>query len=123
MSEKGNEITAMGCQKEIAAKIIENDADYILAVKGNQGSLHRSISDTIRFESLDTTDISEDCGHGRVETGTCKAYSNLSHIEHLEQWIKLSTVLVVESHVFEKATGKERTEQRMYISSLPANAK
>lgn len=141
VSEKSNEITAipdlvealaiegctvtidaMGCQKEIAKKIIEKKADYILAVKRNQGNLEQAIQDTVRLEKPDTIDVMEDCGHGRIETRTCKAYSNLSHIENLGEWIGLSTVFIVESNVYEKTTGKESTEQRMYIASLPAIA-
>ena len=141
VSEKSNEITAipdlieavatkgctitidaMGCQKEIAKKIIENEADYILAVKGNQGNLEQAIHDTIRFEKPDSINIMEDCGHGRIETRTCKAYSNLSHIEKTNDWIGLSTLFIIESKVFEKSTRKETTERRCYISSLPAIA-
>lgn len=142
VSEKSNEITAipelidaivakgctitidaMGCQKEIAKKIIENQADYILAVKGNQGNLEKAIQDTIRFEKPDSIDVMEDSGHGRIETRTCKAFSNLSHVEKTNEWIGLSTLFIIESNVYEKTTGKERTEQRCYISSLPAIAK
>jgi predicted transposase YbfD/YdcC len=141
VSEKSNEITAipklveavltegctitidaMGCQKEIARTIVENEADYILAVKGNQGNLEQAIEDTVRFEKPDTVDIMEDCGHGRIETRTCKAYCNLSHIDRTDEWIGLTTVFIIESHVYEKSTGKEWTESRSYISSLPAKA-
>lgn len=141
VSEKSNEITAipdlvdavvtkgctvtidaMGCQKEIARKIIENEADYILAVKGNQGSLEQSILDTIRFEKPDSVDVAQDCGHGRIETRTCKAYSNLSHIEKAGAWAGLSAIFCIESRVYEKSTGKETAEQRCYITSLPAAA-
>ena len=141
VSEKSNEITAipelveavltegctitidaMGCQKEIAKTIIENKADYILAVKGNQGNLEQAIQDTVRFEKPDTVDIMEDCGHGRVETRRCKAYSDISHVETLEEWVGLASIFIIESSVYEKSTGKERVERRYYISSLPAMA-
>jgi predicted transposase YbfD/YdcC len=42
-------IDAMGCQKEIASKIIEKEADYILALKGNQGHLLEQAEDSFRF--------------------------------------------------------------------------
>lgn len=141
VSEKSNEITAipklvdaiaikgctitidaMGCQKKIAQKIRKNEADYILAVKGNQANLEQAIQDTVRLEEPDTIDIMEDCGHGRIETRTCKAYSNLSHVENPDEWIDLSTLFVVESCVYEKTTGKMKTEQRTYITNLPAIA-
>ena len=141
VSEKSNEITAipdlvdaivnkgctitidaMGCQKNIAKKIRENEADYILAVKGNQANLERAIHDTVRFEKPDSIDVMDDCGHGRIETRTCKAYSNLSHVENPYDWTDLSTLFVIESHVYEKTTGKEYTDQRTYITNLPAIA-
>ena len=87
VSEKSNEITAipelieavvakgctitidaMGCQKDIAKTIIENKAGYILAVKGNQGSLEQAIQDTVRFEKPHTTDVMREFDHGRIET-------------------------------------------------------
>ncbi len=141
VSEKSNEITAipelveaiatkgctitidaMGCQKNIAKTIIENKADYILAVKGNQANLETAIQDTVRFEKPDSVDVMEDYGHGRIETRTCKAYSNLSHVENPGEWLGLSTLFVVQSHTYEKASGKETTQQRAYIASLPSIA-
>jgi predicted transposase YbfD/YdcC len=141
VSEKSNEITAipdlvdaivnkgctitidaMGCQKDIAKKIRKNEADYILAVKGNQANLKQAIQDTVRFEEPDSIDVMEDFGHGRIETRTCKAYSNLSHVENSDDWADLSTLFVIESCVYEKTTGKENTEQRTYITNLPAIA-
>ena len=141
VSEKSNEITAipelveaivakgctitidaMGCQKDIAQKIIENEADYILAVKGNQANLELAINDTVRLEQPGSINVMEDFGHGRVETRTCKAYSNLGHVEDPEQWVGLSTLFVVETHTYEKTTGKEKTELRAYITSLKATA-
>jgi predicted transposase YbfD/YdcC len=115
-------IDAMGCQREITKKIIENEADYILAVKGNQGCLEQSVLDTILLEKPDSVDVAEDCGHGRVETRTCKAYSNFSHIDKADGWAGLSAVFCIESKVYEKSTGKEKTERRCYITSLPADA-
>lgn len=113
-------IDAMGCQKEIAKTIIKNKAGYILAVKGNQGNLEQAIEDTVRLEQPDTVDVMEDCGHGRIEIRTCKAYSDISHVQSPHEWVGLSTVFIIESHVYEKSTGKERSERRSYISSLPA---
>lgn len=115
-------IDAMGCQKDIAGKIIENRADYILAVKGNQGSLEQAIRDTELLETPGTVDVMEDVGHGRVEVRTCRAYSNLGHVEKSDEWAGLASLFVIESKVHEKATRKETTEKRSYITSLPAKA-
>jgi len=61
-------IDAMGCQKNIASKIVKQDADYILAVKGNQPLLEEGIRDTIRFNKPFSFDVDVDCEHGRIET-------------------------------------------------------
>lgn len=141
VSEKSNEITAiprllevlvikgcivtidaMGCQTVIADKIIEKGADYILAVKGNQGNLEQGIQDTIRFSK--PVDLFEDLdfGHGRIETRTCKVYTDFSHIEKVEQWKNIKCIAKIDSKRHIKATAAEETETRFYISSLEPNA-
>ena len=74
-------IDAMGCQKDIASKIIENDADYILAVKENQPSLLANIVDEFRFSKQITKHISVDGDHGRIETRTCSVVSDFQLLE------------------------------------------
>jgi predicted transposase YbfD/YdcC len=115
-------IDAMGCQKDIAAKIIDKKAHYILAVKGNQGNLERAISDTLKLEKPTSTHKWEDVGHGRIEVRTCRAFSDLSHIEGAENWAGLATIFVIDSGVYDKSSGKTTTETRKYISSHPAIA-
>lgn len=115
-------IDAMGCQTNIADKIISNKADYILAVKGNQSNLEQAILDTVLLEKPCSKDVWDDFGHGRIEKRTCHAYSELGHIENLEKWRGLKTIFVINSEVYEKCSGKVSSEQRLYISSLPAIA-
>ena len=79
-------IDAMGCQTKIAEKIISKGADYILAVKGNQGSLEGQVRDTVKLEGPDSEWESTDFGHGRIETRKCSVYTDLSHIESPEKW-------------------------------------
>ena len=69
-------IDAMGCQTKIADKIISKEADYILAVKGNQGSLEEQVRDTVKFEKPDSEWENTDFGHGRIETRKCSVYTN-----------------------------------------------
>jgi len=64
-------IDAMGCQTEIAKKIIQKESDYILAVKGNQGTLKEGIKDIARFTKPFDQSGHVDSGHGRVETRKC----------------------------------------------------
>src|SRR5271154_763584 len=68
-------IDAMGTQKAIASQIIESEADYVLALKGNQDTLHQAVIDYID-EKLDTDlgngreHVTTETGHGREETRT-----------------------------------------------------
>ena len=123
-------IDAMGCQKEVASKILEERADYVLAVKRNQGRLHEDVHDIFDlarksgFDSLDH-DYHEtvNAGHGRVETRRCWAVSDLDHIRYVDdggQWPGLTTLVMVEG---ERLVGGMTTvESRYYISSLPNDA-
>jgi predicted transposase YbfD/YdcC len=61
-------IDAMGCQKEIARKIITEKADYILMVKDNQEELKRQVEKIFRLQGSCPCDQTTDAGHGRVET-------------------------------------------------------
>lgn len=115
-------IDAMGCQKKIASKIIEQKADYILAVKGNQSSLEQDIEDIIRFNKPDEVHTHTDYGHGRIETRKCSIYRELGNIENAQGWEKLKTIVSVQSERIMKATGKTEQQTRYYISSAEGNA-
>ncbi|MDC0584449.1 ISAs1 family transposase [Bacteroidales bacterium] len=116
-------IDAMGCQTKIAETIIENKADYILAVKGNQGNLEQSIIDTIRFEKPISVNANDDYGHSRLETRTCQVYNTLDHIKNPEKWKDLRSIIKVESKVHNTTSGKTTTEERYYISNLALDSK
>jgi predicted transposase YbfD/YdcC len=74
-------IDAMGCRRETAGKIIDREADYILAVKGNQGSPEGNARETVRFTKAAEEWEEEDLGHGRIERRRCSVYRDLSFIE------------------------------------------
>ena len=76
-------IDAMGCQRNIAAKIIEKGADYLLAVKGNQGCPEENAERTVRFTKPVSERVEDDFGHGRIEQRKCTLYNDLSFIGHL----------------------------------------
>lgn len=116
-------IDAMGCQKDIASKIIEKQAHYLLALKGNQGNLLEQVEDSFRFLPVNAFDEELDAGHGRVETRKCSVISDLSLIESKEEWKGLKTLIKIESERYIKSTGKTELEIRLYISSLQADAK
>ena len=115
-------IDAMGCQTAIAEKIIEKKADYILAVKGNQGSLEGGILDTIKLEKPVDSWEDTDFGHGRIETRNCSVYTDFSHIENSKRWKELKCIVKVDAKRYIKSSGQEQSETRLYISSLTPNA-
>lgn len=141
VSEKSNEITAiprlleiltlkgcivtidaMGCQQEIAAKIIDCDADYVLAVKKNQKKLYQDIQDEFRFGKNVQVDLSQDLGHGRIETRKCSVITDFEFIEDTNKWTELKTVIKIEStREFKNSDKPTETATRYYISSLIAN--
>ena len=113
-------IDAMGCQKKIAEKIIENNGDYIFSLKGNHGTLHEEVKlfmdDAIaNSESYDYS-CDTDAGHGRVEIRNVWYSENVRWIQDLKQWTGLSSLVAVES---QRIIGdKVSTERRYFISSL-----
>jgi predicted transposase YbfD/YdcC len=110
-------IDAMGCQKEIAEKIIKKEADYILAVKGNQGNLEEDIKRTVRFCPPAEEWSEDDFGHGRIENRNCSIYSDFSFIENAAQWKALKAIVKIESCRYIKSEGNEERETRYYITS------
>jgi predicted transposase YbfD/YdcC len=115
-------IDAMGCQKDIAHAIIDKEANYILALKGNQGNLFEQAKDSFRFLEVKSVSEDIDVGHGRIEQRVCSVVDDLSMIEQKEEWKNLQTVIKIEAERYIKASGKSEKETRYYISSLPADA-
>lgn len=130
-------LDAMGCQKKIAREIIEADADYVLALKGNQETVHEEVKafldqtlaekQTSRppgaklppaaaaLASLET--VEKD--HGRLETRRYYQSTALAWFADGEQWEGLKSVGMVES--IREVDGKSSVERRYYLSSLPLN--
>jgi len=115
-------IDAMGCQRSIAAKIVEKKADYILAVKENQGGLLNGIRDSFRMLEADAVQEEIDCGHGRVESRRCSVLADLSLVEKAVEWPSLQGLVRIEAERHHKATGKTERETRFYITSLKPDA-
>ncbi|MDR1557315.1 MAG: ISAs1 family transposase [Tannerellaceae bacterium] len=115
-------IDAMGCQRDIAAKIVDKEAHYILALKGNQGNLQEQAEDSFRFLPPVSSDEQVDSGHGRVETHRCQVIDDLSLIEQARRWEGMKCLVRVESVRYFKSSGKEEKDTRLYITSLEANA-
>jgi predicted transposase YbfD/YdcC len=123
---QGNIITidAMGTQTNIADKIIKNDADYILAVKGNQETLLEEIKDEFRFSKSIETETDIDLGHGRIETRKCSVISNFKFINNTDnKWNKLNQIIKIESiRAFKNSDKATEKATRYYISSLEDTA-
>jgi len=121
-------IDAMGCQKEIANKIKDKEADYVLALKGNQGTLSEDVelffTEQKERKFADTT-ISRhrtlEKSHGRIETRTYTAVDDIDWLKERHDWAGLRSIVMVES-VREVVGGKTESETRFYISSLSADA-
>jgi predicted transposase YbfD/YdcC len=127
---KGTIITidAMGTQKAIAAEIIERKADYVLALKGNQETLHQEVIDHIDehckndfADAQARRHITKEKGHGREEIRSYIQMPVPKALRGLQLWkglksIGMATLVCVRD-------GKETTETRYYISSLEVSVK
>ena len=138
-SEKSNEITAipellnildiegciitidaMGTQKKIAETIIDKQADYILALKGNQEYLKEDVQNTFLRQQPDSADETVEKGHGRIETRKCEVINKLDFLDEKEQWAQLKSLARVTAS--REINGKKTSEIRLYISSVEADA-
>ena len=123
-------LDAMGCQQEIAKQIIQQKANYILALKGNhsgmQGELeawwHKCEREVLSKDNhAEYKEISS--GHGRIETRVCQQLLiDKTWLEKTYQWSGLKSIIKVTAQVHDKSTSQETTETRWYISSLGLNA-
>lgn len=111
-------IDAMGCQKEIASKIIEAKADYALMVKDNQKELKLQVEKMFRLQKDCPKAETLDFGHGRIETRICHVINDLTFLDDKDQWLGLRSVAQVTSQRCIKKTGATSEEVRFYISSL-----
>ena len=112
---------AMGCQTKIAQQIVDKKGDYLLSLKGNQGTLHEDVK--LYFDSQQTCpEVGHedyDGGHGRFEKRTVFASSDIDWLKKSHpQWAGLTSIIAVTA---ERETKKKMTcETRYFISSLDA---
>jgi predicted transposase YbfD/YdcC len=123
-------IDAMGCQTEIAKTIVDQGAEYVLALKENQPHMHEDVK--LLFDDLESSryraysyerDYTVDKNHGRREKRTCWAISDpevLRFLRGASEWAKLRSVVKVQAR---RSVGDQETvEDRYYISSLAGSA-
>jgi predicted transposase YbfD/YdcC len=114
-------IDAMGCQTKIAERIVEKKADYLLSLKGNQGTLHEDVQ--LYFDSKHTCPEvgyeTFDGEHGRFEKRAVFASSDIDWLKDLHpKWTGLKSIIAVTA---ERETAKKTSrETRYFISSLDA---
>lgn len=99
-------IDAMGCQRSIAQQIVDKKANYILAVKENQGRLLEGIKDSFRMLTTDAVAEEVDCRHGRIESRRCSVIADLSLLKKSAEWQSLQGLVRIEAGRYHKATGK-----------------
>lgn len=115
-------IDAMGTQTAIAEKIVDGGADYILALKGNQGTLLQD-AELMEKEGRPVSESEEvDKGHGRVETRSCKVYRPTEWIRQNHGWKGLQSIVKITAVRWNAISKEETTETRWYISSLGSEA-
>jgi predicted transposase YbfD/YdcC len=120
-------IDAMGCQKTIAAKIREQGADYLLALKENHPLLYATVEgyfDTANAQEFEGYAIefaeTEEWNRGRLECRRCWMTSDVTWLPQKDDWQDLQSVLMIESkrHV----NGEVSIEHRYYLSSATLDA-
>jgi predicted transposase YbfD/YdcC len=116
-------IDAMGCQRDIAEKILEKKADYVLALKGNQGALREDVEAFAaeqKANGFKDTKVSchetVDGDHGRIEKRTYTVFHDVAWLQERHEWPGLRGVVMVEST--REIGDKIERETRFYITSL-----
>jgi predicted transposase YbfD/YdcC len=120
-------IDAMGCQKDIARSIIEQGADYVLALKDNHATLHEEVQlyfDDVKADRFDHVTYDHhttvDADHGRLETRHYWLTSDIECLGVKGTWSQLTSIGLVESHV--EVGGEVSIEQRYFLTSLSCDA-
>jgi predicted transposase YbfD/YdcC len=110
-------IDAMGCQKKIVKSIIGRGADYVIGLKGNQGTLHQEVVEffaaaaNVGFKDTQhATAETVDGEHGRIETRRCFCTSEVDRFSERPDWAGLRSFGRIEST--REVGGKESLERR-----------
>ena len=119
-------IDAMGTQKAIAEQIIDSKADYVLALKGNQETLHQAVIDYVaeqlEGELADAQEhVTTEKGHGRKETRTYLQFPAPEKLPEFMRWKGIKSIAIVTSRCLRD--GQETAQVRYYISSLTPDVK
>jgi predicted transposase YbfD/YdcC len=117
-------LDAMGTQTEVAEKIVEKGADYVMSLKGNHGLLHEDVrtywADEKLLAEADSYEVVEK-GHGRIEQRRYWMTNDVDWLETEADWSGLRSMGMVEAQ--RTVEGQATTERRYYLSSLKADAR
>jgi predicted transposase YbfD/YdcC len=121
-------IDAIGCQRDIAQTILDQKADYVLALKGNQGTLREDVELVVAEQkssgfkhAASRQDETVDGDHGRIETRNTTVLHDVSWLQERHDWPGLNGVVIVDS-IREIGRTIEQ-ETRLFITSLSLPAK
>lgn len=120
-------IDAMGCQRAIAERLDKAGADYILALKGNQGRAHKTVQTHFANIELPAGACTEEYAHGRYEKRECWVESDLSFFAKSWKWSGLTCVARIRRETCRPgsagADGREATlENHYYLCSVTPDA-
>lgn len=117
-------IDAMGCQTDIATKIVGQEADYLLAVKGNQGHLFDDIKEAFEHTPAGQQQLSTtlQTDHGRTEKRTCHLINDIDWACNNKEWKGLKRLIKITAERIDKSTGEQSKGCRYYIRSAALKA-
>ena len=132
LSLKGTIVTtdAMNCQRAIAQQIIDQGGDYVLALRGNQGTLHKDVSLFLNDPACTGTPTAQtvDADHGRIETRTATVSTDIDWLQKDHKWPGLAAIGMVRRmretpiKTASATTYKTTTETAFYLLSSPLSA-
>lgn len=111
-------VDAMGCQKQIASKITENHADYVLGLKGNQLSLLDDVKLYFEKENAPLAARTKEKDHGRIEQRTYYLETQIDWLSQRPDWAGLNGIGMVKTNVLTMNTGEMSEECRYFLTSL-----
>jgi predicted transposase YbfD/YdcC len=115
-------IDAMGCQTDIAEKIVEHQGSYLLGLKGNQSGLLEEVEMLFVHNKPSSTHNNLDKGHGRIEERRCDVIDKPALLKPFAQWKDLRSIIRLWSKRQNSVGGEPTEEIRFYISSAKADA-
>lgn len=116
---------ANNCRRPIAQYVVDHEANYLLALKGNNNTIHAAVIDAFKEHGEGVTSVAEqvDKGHGRVERRKCQLLpATCLEKKLLNSWPGLTTLVRIEASRWVATKDKTEEQVRYYLSSLSADA-